>query len=131
MAVHSASGLWAFATVFGFVAANIQSLIAPALASAGRDPTKIGAEMGMLFTIMSFGLLGGPPTTGALIASENGSYLYAQAFAGSVIVLGALLLLVARTLCVGWIWKNAEAVYVACSGGKSIWVMQKHTCFDS
>ena len=104
--IDSLSGFWAFIVLYGLTAANIQSLTAPALASAGRDPAKIGAEMGMIFTFMSLGLLGGPPIAGALIVYGGGSYLYAQMFAGSAFSCGALVFTAARVLSAGWRWKK-------------------------
>ena len=105
-AADSLPGLWCFTVAYGLVAASIQSLTAPALASAGRDPAKIGTEMGMIFTSMSFGLLGGPPIAGSLISRGGGSYLYAQMFASSVICCGALLFLATRLLSAGWRWQK-------------------------
>ncbi|TVY80880.1 Aspyridones efflux protein apdF, partial [Lachnellula suecica] len=104
--IHSLSGLWGLVVLYGFIGANIQSLTAPALASAGRDPAKIGAEMGMIFTVMSIGQLAGPPIAGALISSGGGDYFYAQMFAGSVIIGGALLFIASRALSAGWKWKK-------------------------
>lgn len=104
--IKSISGVWGLVVVYGFVAANIQSLTAPALGRVGRDPAKIGAEMGMLFSVMALGQLAGPPIAGALISHGGGSYLYAQMFAGSVIVCGALLFVAARILSEGWKWKK-------------------------
>ncbi len=101
-AVDSLPGLWGFTVAYGLVAASIQSLTAPALASAGRDSARIGTEMGIIFTFMSFGLLGGPPIAGSLISRGGGNYLYAQMFAGSIICCGALLFLTTRLLSAGW-----------------------------
>lgn len=106
-AIESLNGLWGFAITFGFVAANIQSMVPPALAGFGRDPRKIGVEVGMIFSINGLGCLCGPPIAGALIEREGGRYLYAQMYAGSVILCAALVFLVARTLKVGWTWKKA------------------------
>lgn len=105
-AVDSLPGLWGFAVAYGLVAASIQSLTAPALASAGRDSARIGTEMGMIFTFMSFGLLGGPPIAGSLISRGGGNYLYAQMFAGSIICCGALLFLATRLMSAGWKWQK-------------------------
>ena len=100
--IHTLSGLWGLVGTYGFIAANIQSLAAPALASAGRDLAKIGAEMGMIFTVMCLEQLAGPPIAGALIASDRGNYLSAQMSAGSVIVSGAVLFIASRALSAGW-----------------------------
>ena len=107
IAVKSLKGLWAFAVIYGFVAANIQSMIAPAIAGSGRDPTKIGVEVGMIFSIIGVGCLCGPPIAGALIERDGGRYLGAQIYAGSVILCAALAFLVARIMSVGWSWRKA------------------------
>jgi len=102
--IHSLNGLWGLVIAYGLVSANIQSLVAPILASAGRDPTKFGAELGMIFTVMSLGYLAGPPIAGALIVREGGKYLSAQMFAGSAITCGVLLLIASRVMITGWKW---------------------------
>jgi len=56
--------------------------------------------------VMSLGQLAGPPIAGALIASDGGKYLYAQMFAGSVIVSGAFLFVASRVLSAGWKWRK-------------------------
>ncbi len=106
-AIDSVQGLWGFAVVFGFVAANLQSMVPPALASSGRDPSKIGVEVGMIFSINGIGCLCGPAIAGALIQRQGGRYLYAQMYAGSTIMCAALVFLMARILNVGWKWKKA------------------------
>ena len=107
IAVDSLQGLWGFAATFGFVAANIQSMVPPALGSSGRDPTKIGVEVGMIFSINGLGSLCGPPIAGALIERDGGRYLYAQLYAGAAIMVAAFLFATCRVLTVGWKWKKA------------------------
>ena len=106
-AVGSLRGLWGFTIAFGLVAANIQSMVPPALASSGRDPTKIGVEVGMIFSINGIGCLCGPSIAGALIERESGGYLQAQIYAGSVILCAAIVFSISRILSVGWTWKKA------------------------
>lgn len=101
-AVDSLGGTWAFAVVYGFFGAGIQSMFPPALASAQSDTSKIGVRMGMIFSVMSIGCLCGSPIAGALINVDGGRYLYAQMFGGSVMICGALVLLIPRVLSVGW-----------------------------
>lgn len=74
----------------------------PALANSQKDLSKIGARMGMVFSLMGIGSLGGAPVAGALIQKQEGDYLYAQMFGGSVMVCGALMLMIPRVLSVGW-----------------------------
>ena len=106
-AIDSLQGLWGFTVAYGLIAANIQSMVPPALASSGRDPSKIGVEVGMIFSIDGIGCLCGPSIAGALIEREGGKYLYAQVYAGSIVMCAALVFLISRTLNVGWSWKKA------------------------
>ena len=101
-AVASLNGTWAFAIAYGFVAANVQSLVPPAIAAYESDKTKSGVLIGMMFSITSIACLCGPPISGALIERNEGSYLYAQMFGGSIMICGALVLLVPRVLTFGW-----------------------------
>lgn len=50
----------------------------------------MGVRIGMVFTIISFACLTGPPIAGALIDARNGDFLYAQIFGGTVMVSGAV-----------------------------------------
>lgn len=53
--------------------------------------------MGMIFTIVSFAALTGPPIAGAIIDS-GGGYKGAQAFAGSVLAVGGGFLFAAKVV---------------------------------
>lgn len=101
-AVSSVGGIYAFAVVYGFFAAGIQSLFLATLSSLTTDLSKTGVRMGMVLTVISFAALTGSPLAGALIQKGNGNYLYAQMFAGSSLALGFLTLLAARFKKVGW-----------------------------
>lgn len=95
-AVTSKSGLVGFSVVYGLFAAGIQSLFPATTSSLTTEIKKTGVRMGMIFSIVSFASLTGAPLAGALIQKRNGSYLYAQMFAGSVMFCGCLILLAAR-----------------------------------
>ena len=58
--------------------------------------------MGMVFSVVSFAGLTGPPLAGALIQKREGSYLYAQMFAGSVLMGGCVTLVACRVSLNGW-----------------------------
>jgi predicted MFS family arabinose efflux permease len=93
-AVGDVDGLWAWAAFYGISAGGIQSLFPAALSSLTVDPRKQGTRIGMVFTIVSFAVLTGPPIAGALISKSG--YLAAQMFAGSSIALGSVSIWVAR-----------------------------------
>lgn len=61
--------------------------------------------MGMIFTIVSFAVLTGPPIEGALIAADGERYVGAQCFAGASMMLGAVALTAARVGRTGWVWR--------------------------
>ena len=96
IAVHNHAGLIGFALVYGFFGAGIQGLFPATLSSLTKDLRKTGVRMGMVFTIISFASLTGPPLAGALIQRDHGGYLYAQLFAGLVMTTGGLILAAAR-----------------------------------
>lgn len=97
--VISEPGIWAFAAVDGYFGAGVQSLFPASLASLTPpgEIANVGVSLGTVFTIISFAALSGPPIAGALIAKDGGSYLGAQIFGGTVMVLGAAFLGAAKT----------------------------------
>ncbi len=101
-AVTSKGGLTGFAVVYGLFAAGIQSLFPATLSSLTTDLKRTGVRMGMVFTVVSFAALTGPPLAGALIQKDNGGYLYAQMFSGSVLMGGCATLLAGRAASKGW-----------------------------
>ncbi|EHA22534.1 hypothetical protein CBS63078_7099 [Aspergillus niger] len=100
-AVHSSAGLYVFAVLYGFCANGLQGMWPPTLSSLITDLSRAGTRIGMGFTIVSFACLTGPPLGGALVAKAHG-YIGAQIWAGVAILLGALVLLGARTAKEGW-----------------------------
>lgn len=101
-AVTSKGGLVGFAVIYGLFASGIQSLFPATLASLTSDLKKAGVRMGMVFSVVGFACLTGPPLAGALIQSRQGSYLYAQIFAGSVMMGGCITLMASRVSKNGW-----------------------------
>jgi MFS family permease len=91
-------GLYAWTVIYGLVGAAIQSLFPATLSSLTQNPRMQGTRMGMVFTIVSFAVLTGPPIEGALIQRKQGGYVYGQVFAGSVLLVGSAFLVAAR-LC--------------------------------
>ena len=100
--VTSKGGLLGFAVIYGIFASGIQALFPATLASLTSDLKKAGVRMGMVFSVVSFACLTGPPLAGALIERKNGSYLYAQMFAGSVTMVGCMTLMACRVSKNGW-----------------------------
>ncbi|RFU79329.1 mfs monocarboxylate transporter [Trichoderma arundinaceum] len=90
--VHSFSGLLAWIIVYGFFANAVQSLFVGSVGSLTKDRQKMGVRVGMIFTIVSFACLTGPPIAGALIDLRAGDFLYAQIFGGTAVICGAFVL---------------------------------------
>lgn len=105
-AVRSRGGLIAFSVVYGLFAAGIQSLFPATLSSLTTDLKKMGVRMGMVFSVVSFACLTGPPLAGALVQKDNGGYLYAQMFAGTSLMCGCLTLVCARIARTGLSFKH-------------------------
>lgn len=101
-AVNSKGGLGGFVVVYGIFAAGIQSLFPATLSSLTTDLKKAGVRMGMVFSVISFACLTGPPIAGALIQRDDGNYLYAQIFVGTVLMAGCATLAVSRVVKQGW-----------------------------
>lgn len=98
MAVKNTTGLYVWCAFYGMTAGGIQSLFPAGLSSLTTDVRKAGVRMGMVFTIVSFATLAGPPIAGAIITASGGSYYGAQAFAGASLLLGMVLMAAARSV---------------------------------
>ncbi|TDZ75089.1 Aspyridones efflux protein apdF [Colletotrichum trifolii] len=98
IAVRSPAGLYAWAVVFGVAGNAVQALFPAGVSALTADPAEQGTRIGMIFTIVSFAVLSGPPIAGALITAAGGRYRGAQAFAGSCLMLGACFLSLARVV---------------------------------
>lgn len=83
IAVDSSTGLYVWACFYGTLGAAIQSLFPAVLSSLTTDLRKAGVRMGMIFTIVSFAVLTGPPIEGALISADDSKYVGAQLFAAT------------------------------------------------
>lgn len=97
----SAAGLYAFAVCNGLLAAGLQSLLPAAATTMAPDPRRAGTRIGMILCFVSFANLTGPAICGEIIKRMDGAYLGAQMFAGSSILLGALMAVAARVAKAG------------------------------
>ena len=70
----------------------MQSLFVGGVGSLTKDPRKMGARTGMVFSAISIACLTGPPIAGKLIDLCDGDFLYAQVFGGTVMVSGSVAL---------------------------------------
>lgn len=92
MLVHTKPQLIAWVVFYGFFANAVQALFVGGVGSLTADTQKMGVRVGMVFTIVSFASLTGPPIAGTLIDQRHGNFLYAQIFGGTVMVSGAVAL---------------------------------------
>ncbi|KAJ5233262.1 monocarboxylate permease [Penicillium citrinum] len=104
-AINSSGGLFVFAVVYGFLAASLQALFPAVATTMTPHPNRTGTRVGMILGFVSFANLTGPAICGALIRRGDGSYLGAQMFAGSSILLGAIMALAARIAKTGVVFK--------------------------
>lgn len=94
--VVSRAGMYVFTIFFGLANGAAQGIFVGSLASLTSDPRKMGTRFGMVCTIVGFASLAGPPTAGAMIDKSDGRYLWAQVWAGLVILLGSVVLMGSR-----------------------------------
>lgn len=100
-AVTSEAGLYAFAACYGFASAGFQGLFPSTLSSLTKDLNKVGVRNGQGFAIVGLATLTGPPIAGALV--QQSGYMRAQMWAGSMIVLGGLVLVAGRVAKTGFV----------------------------
>ncbi|KAH6636782.1 major facilitator superfamily domain-containing protein [Chaetomium tenue] len=100
--VTTRTGMYVFSVFFGLSVGAAQGLFAGSLASLTKDPRKMGTRFGMVCTVVAFASLAGPPTAGAIIDKSGGRYLWAQIWAGIVIVLASVLFAATRCAVVGF-----------------------------
>ncbi|RDW77818.1 hypothetical protein BP6252_05871 [Coleophoma cylindrospora] len=98
IAVRSTAGLYTWTIFYAISAAGVQSMSPAGLSALTEDLSKAGVRMGMVFTIVSFAVLCGPPIEGLIISQQDGTYWGAQIFAGSSLMLGSILLAATRTV---------------------------------
>ncbi|KAK6200869.1 hypothetical protein LQW54_009453 [Pestalotiopsis sp. IQ-011] len=104
-AVSSESGLLVFTVIYGLLAATLQALLPAAATTMTPEPSRTGTRVGMILCLVSFGNLTGPSICGSIISRQDGSYLGAQMFAGTSILLGAFMVVAARISRSGFVLK--------------------------
>lgn len=100
-AVHSAAGLYVFAVIYGLVAAAVQALYPAVATTMTPHPSKTGTRVGMILFFVSLANLTGPAISGAIIERAGGSYVGAQMFAATAVLLAAAMAVAARVAKAG------------------------------
>ncbi|KAM3472080.1 hypothetical protein MY8738_009035 [Beauveria namnaoensis] len=101
-AVHTAAGLYVFAVIYGLAAAALQALYPAVSTTMTPHPSKTGTRVGMILGFVSLANLTGPAISGAIIERSGGSYLGAQMFAATAILLATVTAVGARVARAGW-----------------------------
>lgn len=101
IAVRTRTAMYVFSVFYGLATGASQGTFIGALASLTQDPRKMGTRFGMVSTLLGFATLAGPPTAGAIIGESGGVYTWAQVWGGSVALLAAASVGVARVNLTG------------------------------
>ncbi|KAM3426872.1 hypothetical protein NHJ13734_009220 [Beauveria thailandica] len=101
-AVRTAAGLYVFAVVYGLAAAALQALYPAVSTTMTPHPSRTGTRVGMILGFVSLANLTGPAISGAIIERSGGSYLGAQMFAATAILLATVTAVGARVARAGW-----------------------------
>lgn len=102
--VRTEGELYAFAVFYGYFSGGVQNLFPVTISRIMPDLSKIGARVGMAFTIVSISCLTGPPLAGAFVNYNHGQYLDLQMFGGTSMVAGSFFLIACHLAWVGWKW---------------------------
>lgn len=94
--VSTRAGMYVFSVFLGMANGAAQGIVLGALASLTADPRKMGVRFGMVATLSGFATLAGPPMAGAIIDSTRGRYLWAQIWAGAVLLASSFTIAAAR-----------------------------------
>ena len=100
IAILSAPAMYAYAILFGLANGGAQGVWIGALTTVASDPAKMGERFGMVCTVTAFATLAGPPTAGAVV--DKAGWLGGQMWAGVVILLASLAVVIGRSKMVGW-----------------------------
>ncbi|KAL0941949.1 MFS monocarboxylate transporter [Colletotrichum truncatum] len=98
--VNSTAGLTAWVVAYAFTVNAVQTLFTASMGEVTTDMSKLGVRIGMVFTVVSFACLAGPPIGGSLVTKDD-NYLYSQIFAGTSMLVGGLLVALAKIKQVG------------------------------
>ncbi|KAI0154706.1 monocarboxylate permease-like protein [Xylariaceae sp. FL1272] len=96
----STGPLIAYLAIYGFTSGGYISLI-PAVMAQISDLREIGTRSGVSLLVGSLGALTGAPIGGAILSAQGGKYTGLQLFTGISILVGSVLLILARFVQVG------------------------------
>lgn len=94
--VRTRAGMYVFSVFLGMANGAAQGIVLGALASLTADPRKMGVRFGMVATLSGVATLAGPPMAGAIIDGTGGRYVWAQVWAGAVLLASSFFIAWAR-----------------------------------
>ncbi|KAH7313765.1 major facilitator superfamily transporter [Stachybotrys elegans] len=89
IAVKTPAGLYAWIVVYGISVNAVQSIFLAVVNTMTKDPQKTGTRIGMATTIVSFACLTGTPIMGAIVRAQHESYVGAQIFSATCLLLAS------------------------------------------
>lgn len=95
ISIEDVTGITVFAVLYGFFAGAYVSLTPLFLMELTPNLTVVETWLGMGVFVAAFGVLFGNPIAGSLVNVQKNQFVAAQGFAGGVLLLGALLMLMA------------------------------------
>lgn len=105
IAIESTAGIIVFGVIYGFVSGSFVSLGGPVVFNLTDDLQTVGTFLGMITGVCGLGLLVGNPIAGAIL--DRGGWVGLQAWAGSLLLAAAMILLGARMARFGTgFWKK-------------------------
>ncbi|KAF9870950.1 MFS monocarboxylate transporter [Colletotrichum karsti] len=72
--VHSSTGLTVWVVAYAFTVNAVQTLFTASMGEVTSDMSKLGVRIGMVFTVVSFACLAGPPIGGSLVTLGHGNF---------------------------------------------------------
>lgn len=96
IAVGTRAEMYVFSVFLGMANGAAQGIVLGALASLTADPRKMGVRFGMVATLSGVATLAGPPMAGAIIDGMGGRYLWAQVWAGCILLSSSFIIAAAR-----------------------------------
>ncbi|KAI0689428.1 major facilitator superfamily domain-containing protein [Cytidiella melzeri] len=103
--VKTKGGLSAIGFVYGIASGVYVGMLAAPIVEMG-ETHDVGLRMGMYFTLLALGALAGPPISGAIEQATDG-YRAVGYYAGSVVVVAVMLLVITRHLIIRRLWGRA------------------------
>ena len=100
IAMKSSASIIAFSVLFGTMSGAFFALPGPTVISISKDLSSVGLQIGMMTGFAGAGVSIGTPIAGAVLGNHH--WVGLQIFAGASVAVSVLLILIARSLKVGW-----------------------------